>query len=104
MVYLIVRVKFQPGRETEFIEMLENEYIPILRDRYGWELVSSWKVLVGDLHEIMNTWRFASLGEFWNSREAMFGDREYMEARQRLHALMADEHISFATPLGRSPM
>ena len=104
MIYLIVRVKFQPAKESEFLETLGNEYIPMLREKYLWHLISSWKIQVGDLHEIMNIWKFNDLGEFWANREGMFHDKIYMDARQRLHSLMVEEHISFATALPYSPI
>lgn len=84
--------------------MMQQEYLPLLVSRYKWHLFCSLKVQIGDLHEIMNIWRFDRLEDFWNVRMKMLQDQQYMTARRDLHALLVDEQISFATSLSDIPV
>ncbi len=104
MIYLIVDLKFQPAREADFFKVMQEEYLPILVNKYKWKLIASWRIQIGDLHRIINIWSFNTINEFWDVRMKMFHDTEYTARRDRLHSLLTDETISFATPLPSSPM
>lgn len=102
MVIMIVRMKFAPALEKEFLRTL-GEYVSMLQRRYEWRLHSSLKTQIGDLHEVTNLWQFEGLGDFWACRTAMLVDEDYLLARSALHGLMVDEQLSFASPLPWSP-
>lgn len=104
MIYLVASLKVHSGKNKEFLEILQKEYLPILINKYKWKLIAAWQVQIGDLDEVIDIWGFSDINEFWSHRMTMFKDTEYMAVRERLRLLLKEETISFATPLPISPM
>ena len=104
MVYLIAYLKVISGKNKDFHDVLQNEYVPILVNKYGWKLVACWQTQIGDLDQVIDIWGFDDINQFWTDREAMFKDTEYKEARKKVRSLLKEEIIEFATPLPASPL
>ncbi|MFH1480133.1 MAG: NIPSNAP family protein, partial [Pseudomonadota bacterium] len=95
MVYLIAYLKVVSGKNEEFLDILQNEYIPIIVNRYGWKLIACWQTQVGDLDQVIDIWGFDDFNQFWASREAMYKDPEYKEARKKVRSLLHEERVEF---------
>jgi hypothetical protein len=104
MVYLVAYLKAHPGKNKALHEILQNEYLPMLVNKYGWKLIAAWQTQIGDLDQVIDIWGFDDLNQFWTTRQAMLSDTEYTEVRSRVRALLKGEVIEFASPLPISPM
>jgi len=104
MVYLIAYLKVTSGKNKDFHDVLKNEYLPILVNKYGWNLVACWQTQIGDLDQVIDIWGFEDMNQFWTNRQAMFEDEEYVSARKKVRSLLKEEIIEFASPLPASPM
>ncbi len=104
MVYLIAYLKVISGKNQEFHDVLQNEYIPTIVKKYGWKLVACWQTQIGDLDQVIDIWGFDDINQFWTDRQAMFKDAEYLAARKKVRSLLKEEIIEFASPLPSSPM
>ena len=56
MVYVQAQIKLHPGKQTEFVSLL-NTLMPLL-NKHGWKLIGSFSAMVGRFNTVLDLWEF----------------------------------------------
>jgi NIPSNAP len=93
MVYLQASIKLYPGKQQEFIELL-NSLTPVLA-KYGWKLVGSFATFAGRLNTAVDLWELPNP----NALQAALSDPEMQKAAPRINEIVEDEVLTLLTKL-----
>ncbi len=93
MVYLQASIKLYPGKQQEFIELV-NGLIPVLK-KHGWKLIGSFGTFGGRLNTAMDLWELPDP----NALQAALSDPEMQKAAPRIGEIVEDEVLTIMTKL-----
>jgi NIPSNAP len=93
MVYLHAQIKLYPGKQQDFVSLL-NTLMPTL-NKHGWKLIGSFSALVGRLNTAMDLWELPNP----NAVEALLTDLEFQKHAAWIHEIVEDEVLTMLTKL-----
>jgi len=93
MVYLQASIKLYPGKQQDFIELV-NGLIPVLA-KHGWKLLGSYATFGGRLNTALDLWELPNP----NALQAALSDPEMHKAGARISEIVEDEVLTLLTKL-----
>jgi hypothetical protein len=93
MVYLHAQIKLFPGKQQDFVKLL-NTLMPQLH-KHGWKLVGSFSALAGRLNTVVDLWELPDP----NALQAVLTDPEFQKHGPTIHDIIEDEVLSVLTKL-----
>jgi hypothetical protein len=93
MVYLQASIKLYPGKQQDFIALL-NSLTPVLA-KHGWKLVGSFATFAGRLNTVLDLWELPNP----NALQAALSDPEMQKAAPRISEIVEDETLTILTKL-----
>ncbi|MGE0820985.1 MAG: NIPSNAP family protein [Candidatus Binatia bacterium] len=93
MVYLQASIKLYPGKQQDFINLL-NSLIPVV-GKHGWKLVGSYATFAGRLNTVVDLWELPDP----NALQAALSDPEMQKAGARISEIVEDETLTIMTKL-----
>ena len=102
MVYLHVTMEVQRRKMPEWVPIFEKYALP-LYERHGQKLVGAWKTSIGVYDEVVNLYRYESLGDLEGIRREIRKDPDWLEY-MNAPELLGYEVSKVIEPLSYSPM
>jgi quinol monooxygenase YgiN len=93
MVYLQASIKLRPGKQADFVSML-NKLAPVLAKR-GMRLLGSYSNLVGRLNTVIDLWELPDA----NALQAALSDPEIQKLAPQVSDIIEDETQVLLTKL-----
>ncbi len=93
MVYLQASIKLYPGKQQDFIALL-NSLTPVVA-KHGWKLVGSYATFAGRLNTVLDLWELPNP----NALQAALSDPEMQKAAPRINEIVEDEVLTILTKL-----
>jgi hypothetical protein len=93
MVYLQAQIKLYPGKQQDFIKLL-NTLMPLL-NQHGWKLVGSFSALVGRLNTAVDLWEVPNP----NAVAEVLMDPAFEKYGPAIHEIVEDEVLTVLTKL-----
>jgi hypothetical protein len=93
MVYMSASIKLFPGKQQDFITLL-NEITPMLA-KHGWKLLGSYSSLVGRLNTALDLWELPDP----NAVHMALSDPEFQKFAGRIKEIVEDETLAILTKL-----
>jgi len=93
MVYLQASIKLRPGKQAEFVAML-NKAAPVLAKR-GVKLLGSYASMVGRLNTVVDLWEATDP----NALQAALSDPELQNMAPQMADIIEDETLTLLTKL-----
>jgi hypothetical protein len=93
MVYLQASIKLRPGKQADFVSML-NKLAPVLAKR-GMRLLGSYSNLVGRLNTVIDFWELPDA----NALQAALSDPEIQNLAPQITDIIEDETQVLLTKL-----
>lgn len=96
---------FRPGTVSKWLNKYENEGLPIQQRHLG-EFLGLFTTEVGNLHQVVFMWAYASMGDRETRRAAMETDPQWETFINEIWALDAilTQEIKFLKPASFSPI
>jgi hypothetical protein len=94
MLYLQASIKLYPGKQQDFVSLI-NDLAPIINKRHGWKLLGSYAGLVSRLNTVVDWWEVPSA----DAVTALLSDPEFQKWGPRISAIVEDEVLAIFTKL-----
>ena len=101
MVYLQASIKLRPGKQADFVSML-NKLAPVLAKR-GMRLLGSYGNLVGRLNTVIDLWEIENPNSVPATLAEASKDAEFKEWAAHLPELLEEEVLQIMTKVPYSP-
>ena len=104
MVYLMVRFTVGLHHMAEYERIFSGEFLPVIRG-HGFEMVATFKTLVGEAGEYWELWRFSDLADFQSKWKGLFEDPRTSKIIERTGPLVRGEvsRLLSAAPFSPEP-
>ena len=93
MVYLQASIKLRPGKQADFVSML-NKLAPVVAKR-GMRLLGSYRNLVGRMNTVIDFWELPDA----NALQAALSDPEIQNLAPQISDIIEDETQVLLTKL-----
>jgi hypothetical protein len=93
MVYLQASIKLHPGKQQDFVNLL-NTLMPLV-NKHGWKLMGSYAAIVGRLNTVVDMWEVPNP----NAVEALLADPQFAKHAPMIHDIVEDETLTILTKL-----
>jgi len=93
MVYLQASIKLHPGKQQDFVNLL-NTLMPLV-NKHGWKLMGSYAAIVGRLNTVVDMWEVPNP----NAVEALLADPQFAKYALMIHEIVEDETLTILTKL-----
>ena len=93
MVYLQASIKLHPGKQQDFVNLL-NTLMPLV-NKHGWKLMGSYAAIVGRLNTVVDMWEVPNP----NAVEALLADPQFAKYAPTIHEIAEDETLTILTKL-----
>jgi|ERR1700740_1566500 NIPSNAP len=93
MMYLQASIKLYPGKQQDFIKLL-NEVVPYI-GKHGWKLIGSYGSVVGRLNTVVDLWEIPNA----EAVGAVLSDPEFQKWAPRISEIIEDEVLTVLTRL-----
>jgi hypothetical protein len=93
MVYVQAQIKLHPGKQTEFVSLL-NTLMPLL-NKHGWKLIGSYSAMVGRFNTVLDLWELPNP----NAVESLLSDPAFAKYAPTIHEIVEDEVLTVMSKL-----
>ena len=94
MMYLQASIKLYPGKQQDFIALL-NDLIPIINKKHGWKLLGSYAGTISRLNTVVDMWEVPDA----NAVTALLADPDFQKWGPRISEIVEDEVLTILTKL-----
>jgi hypothetical protein len=94
MMYLQASIKLYPGKQQDFISLI-NEILPFISKKHGFKLLGSYAGVVSRLNTVVDWWEVPSA----DAVTAVLADPEFQKWAPRINEIIEDEVLTILTKL-----